>query len=69
MRNARINEPFAEERSNEDDVFIHTRGHITFRMWDIQTCAPENVPKESFKRLFGCTRRTPTMNWDFLIED
>jgi len=71
MRNARMNEPFAEERANEDDIFVHTKGHIAFRMWDNQACAPENVPKESLKRLFGCTRRAPetAINWDFLIED
>ncbi|KXN91210.1 hypothetical protein AN958_02243, partial [Leucoagaricus sp. SymC.cos] len=71
MRNARFNEPFTEERLNEDDVFVHTKGHITFRMWDIQIRAPENAPKESLKRLFGCVRRSPetAINWDFLIED
>ncbi|KAF5358094.1 hypothetical protein D9756_001972 [Leucocoprinus leucothites] len=71
MRNARINEPFDDARPHEDDVFVYTRGHITFRMWDIQIRAPENAPKESLKRLFGCARRAPetAINWDFLIED
>ncbi len=71
MRNACINEPFAEESANEDDIFVHTKGHVTFRMWDIQACAPENVPKESIRRLFGCTRRAQetAVDWDFLIED
>ncbi|KAJ3564118.1 hypothetical protein NP233_g8504 [Leucocoprinus birnbaumii] len=71
MRNARINEPFAEPHPNEDDVFVHTKGHITFRMWDVGIRAPENAPKESLKRLFGCARRAPetAINWDFLIED
>jgi len=71
MRNARINEPFAEDLPNEDNIFVHTQGHIMFRMWDIQACGPENVPKETLKRLFGCARRAPetSIDWDFLIED
>jgi hypothetical protein len=71
MQNACINDSFAGEYSDEDDVFVDTRGTVNFRMWDIHTGAPENSTKESLKRLFGCTRRTPAMdlNWDFLIDD
>ena len=58
--------PFAE-----DDVFVNTAGRIQFRMWDVQTGQPENVKKETLKRMFGCSRRHPetTVNWDFLLEE
>ena len=71
MRNARMNGPFTEVWCNEDVVFVTTKGHITFRMWDTRVHAPENVLKESLKRLLGCARRVPetAVNWDFLIED
>lgn len=71
MRNVRLNEPEYEDVYSEDDVVICTRGHITFRMWDIQTCAPEKTHKEALKRMFGCTRRTPetAIDWDFLLDD
>ncbi|KAF8955438.1 hypothetical protein BDZ97DRAFT_1857749 [Flammula alnicola] len=71
LRNARLNEPDAEEYDNEDDVVVVTRGRVTFRMWDVQTCNPENTHKESLKRLFGCSRKAPetAIDWDFLLKD
>lgn len=52
------------------DVIVSTGGHVTFRMWDVQTCAPEVVHKEVFHRLFGCKRKAPeTIDWDFLLKD
>jgi hypothetical protein len=71
MRNARLNEPNYKENHTEDDVFVYTRGTVTFRMWDIQTCSPENPKKEAFKRIFCCANKAPetTMDWDFLLED
>lgn len=71
IQNARLNEPDYEEVYTEDDVVVSTRGRITFRMWDVQTRAPENTQKETLKRLFGCTRKAPetVIDWDFLLED
>jgi len=71
LRNARINGADHCELPDEDDVVVRTRGHITFRMWDIQTHAPENTQKEALKRIFSCVRRAPetTIDWDFLLED
>jgi hypothetical protein len=72
MQNVRLNEdPYDGVLLNEDDVVVHTRGNITFRMWDIQTCAPENTHREALKRIFGCARRSPetAIDWDFLLED
>ncbi|KIK63526.1 hypothetical protein GYMLUDRAFT_40569 [Collybiopsis luxurians FD-317 M1] len=59
------------DTSGEDCVLIVTNGIIMFRMWDVQTCSPENPPKETLKRLFSCSKRAPetTMDWDFLLED
>ncbi|KAG6808496.1 hypothetical protein H0H92_003958 [Tricholoma furcatifolium] len=71
LQNTRVNEPRYDELCDEDDVVVCTRGRISFRMWDIQTCAPENMQKETLKRMFGCTRKAPetTIDWDFLLED
>jgi hypothetical protein len=71
MRNARLNEPNYKEDPSEDDVFVSTRGSITFRMWDIQTAAPENTRKEAIKRIFCCGQKAPetSMDWDFLLDD
>ncbi|KAJ7221734.1 hypothetical protein GGX14DRAFT_671113 [Mycena pura] len=55
----------------EDEVIVSTRGHVTFRMWDVQTNAPECSHIETLKRLFCCSRKVPeTMShdWDFLLE-
>lgn len=72
MQNVKINEDAeVDDAMNEDDVVIVTRGHMTFRMWDVQTCAPENCHKEAFRRMFGCGRKAPEtcIDWDFLLED
>ncbi|KAF9466268.1 hypothetical protein BDZ94DRAFT_1251551 [Collybia nuda] len=71
MQNVRLNDPEYNEIYSEDDVIVCTQGHITFRMWDIQTCAPEKPHKEAFRRMFGCTRRAPetAIDWDFLLDD
>jgi len=54
-----------------DEVVVSTHGKVSFRMWDITTCAPENTQKEIFKRIFGCGKTAPetTIDWDFLLED
>jgi len=54
-----------------DEVIVHTNGSVTFRMWDVRTCAPENPRKEALKRMFGCSKRAPetAIDWDFLLED
>lgn len=71
LRHVRLNEPDSEEDSSEDEVVVCTRGHIAFRMWDIQTHSPENCRVEALKRMFGCTKKAPetTIDWDFLLED
>jgi len=71
MRQVRLNEPSSPENSEEDDVIVYTRGAVNFRMWDVQTCAPENCHKESFRRMFGCARKAPEtmIDWDFLLKD
>ncbi|KAG6845723.1 hypothetical protein H0H87_004989 [Tephrocybe sp. NHM501043] len=71
LQNSRINEPEYDELCDEDDVVVSTRGRITFRMWDVQTSAPENTHKETLKRMFGCTRKVPetAIDWDFLLDD
>ncbi|KAJ7118763.1 hypothetical protein C8R44DRAFT_982516 [Mycena epipterygia] len=71
MGNVRLNEAHREPVFDEDEVVVSTTGHVTFRMWDVQTGTPENTQKETFKRLFCCTRKTPetTHDWDFLLED
>lgn len=71
LRNVRINEPDTDELYNEDHVVVVSRGRVSFRMWDVQTCSPENVHKESFKRLFGCVKKAPetAIDWDFLLKD
>ncbi|EPQ58559.1 hypothetical protein GLOTRDRAFT_137243 [Gloeophyllum trabeum ATCC 11539] len=78
MQHARINEPLDEpypltysSLDIEDEVVVSTAGNVTFRMWDVQTCAPENRSKECWKRMFGCAKKAPetTIDWDFLLED
>ncbi|KAJ7771615.1 hypothetical protein B0H16DRAFT_189913 [Mycena metata] len=70
MGNVRLNAG-SEHSYDEDEVVVSTRGHVTFRMWDVQTSTPENTQKETFRRLFCCSRKTPetTHDWDFLLED
>lgn len=71
MRNVRLIERTGEVCYNEDDVVVSTEGRVTFRMWDVQTCAPEVAHKECFQRLFSCRRKAPetTIDWDFLLKD
>jgi hypothetical protein len=54
-----------------DEVLIHTKGVVDFRMWDVNTGGPENPRKETLKRIFGCTTKMPEtpIDWDFLLED
>lgn len=58
----------------EDEVFVHTAGQVTFRMWDVHRGEPEARCKEACKRMFGfgwCARRSPevAIDWDFLLDD
>ncbi|KAJ7702233.1 hypothetical protein B0H17DRAFT_1043285 [Mycena rosella] len=71
MGSVRLNEPHYESSSEEDEVVVSTHGHVTFRMWDVQTSAPENSQKEAFRRLFCCAHKTPETahDWDFLLEN
>jgi len=71
LSNVLLNESDVEEFCGEDSVVVVTRGRITFRMWDIKTCRPENTHKESLRRIFGCSRKAPetTIDWDFLLKD
>ncbi|KAJ3868650.1 hypothetical protein EV359DRAFT_60443 [Lentinula novae-zelandiae] len=59
------------DATNEDCLVVVTNGNIMFRMWDVQTCAPENTQKETLKRMFGCSKKAPetSIDWDFLLED
>ncbi|KAJ7724173.1 hypothetical protein DFH07DRAFT_897319 [Mycena maculata] len=71
MENVRLNEP-NDHAFDEDEVVVSTSGHVTFRMWDVQTSTSENPQKEAFKRLFCCTRKAPetaTHDWDFLLDN
>jgi len=54
-----------------DEVLIHTKGVVEFRMWDVNTGSPENARKETLKRIFGCSAKVPEtpIDWDFLLED
>lgn len=73
LRNVRLNESLVQKIYNEDSLVVVTRGHVTFRMWDVQTSSPENAQKESLRRLFGCSRKAPehetAIDWDFLLKD
>ncbi|EPS98594.1 hypothetical protein FOMPIDRAFT_1024595 [Fomitopsis schrenkii] len=58
----------------EDEVVVHTAGHVTFRMWDVHRGEPEARCKEACKRVLGlgwCAKRTPevSLDWDFLLDD
>ncbi|GLB35427.1 hypothetical protein LshimejAT787_0209920 [Lyophyllum shimeji] len=71
LQNTRLNESEYTEVPDEDEVVVATRGHITFRMWDVRTQAPEKAQREALKRMFGCVRKAPetAIDWDFLLED
>ncbi|KAF9072865.1 hypothetical protein BDP27DRAFT_1319534 [Rhodocollybia butyracea] len=70
MQNVYFTDSDDEGSESEDCVVVVTNGTIMFRMWDVQTCAPENPQKETFKRMFGCSKKAPetTIDWDFLLE-
>lgn len=60
--------------ADEDEVVVHTFGHVIFRMWDVHRGEPEARCREACKRMFGmgwCTKRSPevVIDWDFLLED
>jgi len=73
LRNVRLNEPGSHEIYDEDNVVVVTRGHVTFRMWDVQTSSPENTRKDLLSKVFGCSRKAPehetAIDWDFLLKD
>ncbi|KAJ7581484.1 hypothetical protein C8J56DRAFT_1016025 [Mycena floridula] len=72
LQNVKLNEPSTyEDPVHEDDITIVTSGQINLRMWDVQTCAPENTHMENIKRMLGCAKKSPeaSVNWDFLLED
>ncbi|KAF7359259.1 hypothetical protein MSAN_01268200 [Mycena sanguinolenta] len=72
MSNVRLNDRDAQHVFDEDEVIVSTCGRVTLRMWDVQTSMPENPSKETFKRLFCCSRKAPettSHDWDFLLED
>jgi len=72
MANVRINEDSCDHW-DIDEVVVHTRGTVTFRMWDVHTNAPENIRKEKLKRIFGGSKKPEGMrrgiDWDFLLDD
>ncbi|KAG7086503.1 hypothetical protein E1B28_002456 [Marasmius oreades] len=69
MQNVRFNGVVHQDK-NEDLVVVETQGHVTFRMWDVQTGSPECLQKETLKRFFGCSKKAPetTIDWDFLLD-
>lgn len=73
MANVRVNEAMSmDDNWDSDEVWVDTRGLVTFRMWDVHTNAPESQPKETLKRIFCSTsKKLPERNitWDFLLED
>lgn len=73
MANVRVNEAMSiDDNWDGDEVWVDTRGMVTFRMWDVHTNAPESSHKETFKRIFSSTsKKLPekSINWDFLLED
>jgi len=54
-----------------DEVVVKSQRSVSFRMWDVNTGAPENIHKETFKRIFGCGKKAPetAIDWDFLLDD
>ncbi|KAF5373090.1 hypothetical protein D9758_001564 [Tetrapyrgos nigripes] len=71
MQHVRFND-HRDDGFLEDCVVISTTGHITFRMWDVETCSPESTHKELLRRVFGCSKAAPETSgpndWDFLLE-
>jgi hypothetical protein len=72
MRHVSFNETeVPDDAWDVDEVIVNTRGSILFRMWDVNTGAPERPHKETLKRIFGCASKAPetAIDWDFLLED
>lgn len=71
MRNVRLNEEVYGDEGNVDEVVVCTHGRVEFRMWDINTGAPESLGKETWKRMFRCGKKSPetAIDWDFLLDD
>lgn len=83
LRNARINKPEShhEKQSysqqaftphpSDDEIVVVTRGQITFRIWDVENHRPENVHKESLKRIFGSSKKATeaAIDWDSLLRN
>ncbi|CAK5264306.1 unnamed protein product [Mycena citricolor] len=72
MRNVRLNDRHSGDLVDEDEILVTTKGHVTFRMWDVQTNSAENPSKEALRRLFCCSSKAPeitTHDWDFLLEN
>ncbi|KIJ69650.1 hypothetical protein HYDPIDRAFT_36672 [Hydnomerulius pinastri MD-312] len=70
MANIRLNEK-TYDRWEGDEVLVRTSGTVTFRMWDVNTSAPEKPHKETWKRMFKCSKKAPEtcIDWDFLLDD
>lgn len=70
LKNVHFNDDLYE-RPDADEVLISTQGTVTFRMWDVYTNTPENPPKETWKRMFGCAKKAPeiSVDWDYLLDD
>jgi hypothetical protein len=70
MQNISMND-FVDDSWSGDEVVVNTQGTVAFRMWDVHTGAPEKPHRETFRRIFGCTKKTPetAIDWDFLLED
>lgn len=71
-QNACLNEDTLDQW-DIDEVVVETKGTVTFRMWDVRANAPENLRKETLKRMFGVSKKPEGMrsgiNWDFLLDD
>jgi hypothetical protein len=72
MRNVSFNaDAYPDDEFCGDEVIVQTSGRVCFRMWDVNTCAPESKGKETLKRVLGCRKSSPetAIDWDFLLED
>ncbi|KAF9821615.1 hypothetical protein IEO21_00461 [Rhodonia placenta] len=72
--NEKWNAGYISSGTEEDEVVVHTLGHVTFRMWDVHRGEPEVRCREACKRVFAlgwCSKRIPevAIDWDFLLED
>ncbi|THV07990.1 hypothetical protein K435DRAFT_825279 [Dendrothele bispora CBS 962.96] len=72
IQNVRFND-HSDDGFEEDCVVVSTTGHITFKMWDVETCSAECAHKEVLRRVFGCGSKgapetTGPSDWDFLLD-